>query len=430
MLKTFIRYVSLNITGMLAIALCILIDTMLIARAMGADGLTALSLGVPIYYVINGIGHMLGVGGGSRYATYRAAGRPEKANQIFTIALLTGLIFSAISILIGIFFTNYLAHAFGARGHLFDMVADYIRTILTLGPALILSNTMAGFIRNDQAPRIAMVSTVILAVFNVILDYIFIFPLGLGMLGAALATMIGSTLGLIYLLWHWRSGKSNLKLSKFEAPVRNFCQLALTGMPTLIGDVAAAMVMTVFNLILLNLHGNLGVAVFGIIANLSFVVLSIFNGLGQGMQPLVSISYGKGDANGQKLVLKYSLLTVMALTALIYAFTFSFTDVLTGIFNGENDPLLRDMSRYGVRIYFVGFFFVGISIVNIIYLSVTSAPKAAFLLSLLRGGVIIVPLVLIFSYLWGMTGVWISYPVAEFLVMGIGALVFWRYKKI
>ena len=428
MLKKFIHYVSLNVMAMVSISFLIFVDTFFIARAMGADGLTSLNLAIPIYSVVNGVGHMLGVGGGARFATLRAAGNKEDAQRVFTIAFLAGMLFSLLFMGLGIWVSEDIATLMGATGHIHSMTAAYIQTVLTLAPALVLSNTLASFIRNDGTPRVAMISTVILSVSNIVLDYIFIFPLGMGMFGAALATMIGSSLGLIYLLVHWWLGRSNLRFLTSERPLRGFGRIALTGMPSLIGDLSSAIVLTVFNLLILDLEGNVGVAVFGIVANLSLVVLAVFNGVGQGMQPLVSAAYGKHDEKGQKQVLKYAHVTVLGLALLTYGTAFLFTDYLTAIFNSGGDPLLSAMARYGVRIYFTGFIFVGITIITIIYLSITHAPKAAFILSLLRGGIIIVPMVLLLAPLLGITGVWLSYPLAEFLVMVAALIVYRKYN--
>jgi len=429
MLKKFLHYVSLNILGMVSIAFCIFADTFFIARNMGADGLTALNISLPIYSIVNGIGHMLGVGGGARYATFRASGRQKEADQVFTVAFLAGVLLAVIASVTGLFFAEPIARMLGASGHIVPMSTVYIRTVLTLAPSLILSNTLASFVRNDGAPRVAMISTMILAVFNVVLDWIFIFPLGLGMFGAALATMLGSTLGLIYLLWYWRSGKSQLRFHKFEKPLPAFLKIAITGMPSLIGDLSSAIVIVVFNLVILNLSGNLGVAVFGIVTNLSMVLLAIFNGIGQGMQPLVSTAYGEKNLQNQRQVLKYSLLTVFLLASVTYLLVFLFTDNLTYIFNYERDSQLRDLARTGVRIYFTGFFFVGVNIVTIIYLSVTNAPKSATVLSFLRGGLIIVPLVLLLSYFLEVNGVWLAYPLAEFIIMILALGMFRRLSR-
>ncbi|MCL1950291.1 MAG: MATE family efflux transporter [Turicibacter sp.] len=427
MLRKFIRYVSLNITGMVSIAFCIFMDTFFIALAMGSDGLTALNLALPIYAIVNGTGHMVGVGGGARYATLRAEGHDEQAEGVFSVAFYSGIILSGLFMLLGIFLANPIAGFLGAGGHIHPMAAIYLRTILIMSPGLVLSNILAGFIRNDNAPRVAMTATMILAVANIILDYVFIFPLGLGMFGAALATMTGSMLGLFYLLYYWLSGKTCLKLRSFKRPLKVFSAISVTGMPSLIGDLSAAIVMTVFNRVFLSLSGNMAVAAFGIVTNLSMIVLAIFNGVGQGMQPLVSTAYGEGNARDQKKVFRYSYLTVMGLALAIYLVAFTFTDQLTHVFNSTGDLYLQELARVGVRIYFLAFLFIGISIVTIIYLSVTSAPRAGMVLSLLRGGFITIPIVLLLARLLGVTGVWLSYPIGEFLMMGIALAVMKKY---
>ena len=428
--KKFIKYISLNILGMLSIAFCIFIDTFFISKAMGIYGLTALNLVIPIYSIINGIGHMLGIGGGARYGSLKAQGEKKEANRVFTLSLLMGIFFSVVCILIGFFLTQQLSLLLGAEGHILTMTTPYLNTILILSPGLILSNLFAGFIRNDGAPKVAMCATIILSVTNIVLDYIFIFSFGWGMFGAAFATMIGSLLSFFFLLGYWLKKKTNFHFVKTKFTGNQLKEIISTGAPAFIGEISSAVVITVFNLVILNLKGNVGVAAYGVVANLAFVVIAIFMGLGQGVQPLVSEFFGKGDRKGLKKVIQYALRTVFILASLIYGIVFLFADSMIAIFNSEHDLILAGIAHQAILIYFTGFIFVGINIVSIIFLSVTTAPKSAALLSLLRGGVIIVPTVLLFSRNLGIEGVWLSYPVSELLVTFVAVFCLKKIKHL
>ena len=318
---------------------------------------------------------------------------------------------------IGLFFAKPIAAAFGAEGQVLMMTTRYLQILLILCPGLILSNTLVGFMRNDEKPKLAMISTVILSVLNVVFDYLFIFILDLGMSGAALATSLASISSLLFLLVCWSSKKTNLSWIKGSGSLKQAIEICETGVPALIGELSSAMVMVVFNLIILNLKGNVGVAAFGIVANLSFIVIAIFTGVSQGMQPLVSIYYGQNDKKPLQKLLKYSLLTVTGIAALTYGISFFFTGILTDVFNQEQDLILAALANQGVKLYFIGFLFVGINVISTTFLSVTGHVRMGLILSLLRGGILIVPIVVIFANFWGMIGVWLSYPVAELLIM-------------
>ncbi len=427
--KSFVKYVSLNILGMMSIAICIFIDTFFISKAMGADGLTALNFAIPIYSTISGLGLMLGIGGGARYASLKVQNRNEEANKIFTTALKLGLAVAACCMIIGAFFATQISLFLGAEGHILPMTSAYLRTILLLSPGLILLNIFSSFVRNDGNPKSAMIATVIFSVMNIGLDYLFIIVFGWGMYGAAFATKLASFCGFFFLLSKWLRKETNFYFVKEKLHMHRIKEICSTGLPTLIGELSNAVVLIVFNLIIVYLKGNVGVAAFGIISNLAFVTIAIFMGVGQGVQPLVSTYYGKGDQRGLDTVLKYAALTVVGLALSIYGISYFFTDALTGIFNHEQDVFLASLANEGVRIYFIGFIFVGLNIVIITYLSVTSAPRAAFILSLLRGGVLIIPLVLLLAQQFGIVGVWLSYPVAELLTTMIATYCLLRVTR-
>jgi len=421
LLKNYVKYVSLNILGMVSIAICIFIDTYFISKALGVEGLTALNLAIPIYSTLNGIGLMLGVGGGARYASLKAGKRQQEANKVFTTALITGMVIAAIWMSIGLLFAKPIASAFGAEGQVLIMTTGCLQILLFLCPGLILSNTLAGFMRNDEKPRLAMISTIILSVLNVVFDYLFIFILDLGMGGAALATSLASICSLLFLLACWWSNKTNLSWVRGIGSLKRVKEICETGAPALIGELSSAIVMTAFNLIILNLKGNVGVAAFGIVANLSFIVIAIFTGISQGMQPLISLYYGQNKKKPLRTIFQYSLLTVTGFAVLTYGISFFFTDTLTSIFNQEQDLTLATLANEGVKLYFIGFLFVGFNVISTTFLSITGHVRMGLTLSLLRGGVLIVPLVMIFANLWGIVGVWLSYPVAELLIMIISS---------
>ena len=433
-LKRFIKYVGLNIIGMISTAICVFVDYWFVAMAMGTDGLTALGLGVPLFSFIFGIGVMLGVGGGARYAMLRAEGEQTKANQMFTTTLKMGCFAAVPFVVLGGFFAAQIAALLGASGHILPMTTSYIKILLLLSPAFIFYTIFESFARNDEAPKIAMISAVIFNAMNIILDYLFIIVFAWGMTGAALASTVAAICALLYLLTYWLRKKMNFRFVKANIilkQVRSICEI---GAPSLISDLSYGIVLITFNLTLLSVKGNLGVAAFGIISSVALIVFFIFMGLGQGIQPLASHYYGKKDRKSLMKLLKYSLVTSISVAVVVITIVFLFANSITSILNHEQDMALAELANEGIRIYFTAFLFVGITMVSIAFLSVTNMPKTAVILSILRGCVFVIPLILILSRLFGVVGVWAAYPIAEFLlaVISISCLV-WAsrlYKKL
>ena len=172
-----------------------------------------------------------------------------------------------------------------------------------------------------------------------------------------------------------------------------------------------------FNLIILSISGNVGLAAYGIVANVSLVAVSIFVAISQGMQPLVSRRYGEGKKSDLRKLLKYGVGLTIILTVIIYSGTYLFTNNIVLIFNSENNTQLADIAAIGLRIYFTGFFFAGINIVIAGYLAASNNPKKSFIISVLRAIVVIIPVAFLMSAIWGMIGVWLSFPIAELITM-------------
>ena len=187
-LNLFIKYVSLNVLGMIGLSCYILADTFFVARGIGADGLTALNIAIPIFNFINGLGLMLAMGSATKYAILKTQNKNDEANTVFTNALIYILIISLIFISIGILFTKNIVFILGARDEIHAMTNIYIKVILLFSPMFMLNNVILAFVRNDNHPKLAMLAMLMGSLFNIVFDYIFIFPLNMGIFGAVLAT--------------------------------------------------------------------------------------------------------------------------------------------------------------------------------------------------------------------------------------------------
>ncbi|WP_368645474.1 MATE family efflux transporter [Alkalibacterium putridalgicola] len=421
--KLFIKYVSLNMLGMLGISFYILADTFFIAQALGPNGIASLNLSIPVFGIMHGFGLMLGLGGATRYKILLSQDKQKQAKKVYAQTLVFALALGLVFFLVGQFGADGIARFSGADSETFDSTRIYLTTILSFAPFFILNNSLLSFIRNDGDPTLAMFGMVIGSVLNVVLDYIFIFPLQMGMFGAALATSLSPIISLSVLSIHFFKPVNNLSFAFQKVEKRLIHDVMYLGSSAFVNEISGSVVMFTFNTIIFSLQGNEGLAAYGIIANISFVVLSLFAGVAQGTQPLLSESYGLKDLKQIKQVLALSLGTAFILSGVIYAGTYLFSDHLILAFNSEQNAHIADMATTGLLIYFAGFFFAGLNIVSTSYFGATDQPKRSLFFSMLRGGIIIVPLVLVLSQLYGMVGVWLSFVLAEMLVLG---LIAWK----
>ena len=424
--REFFRYTSQNMLGMMGLSCYILADTYFISQGLGADGLTALNLAIPFYNFIQGFGLMLGMGGATKFSLLRGRGQEGEAQGVFVRSLALALLASLVFVIPGLCFAPQLSALLGGTGAVHGMTATYLRVLLTFAPAFLVNNVTLCFVRNDGAPRLAMAAMLGGSFSNIVLDYIFIFPCGMGMFGAVFATGLAPVISLVILSGHFRKG--TLALRRTGLRFRGTGEQVMLGAPSLISELSSGLVLVLFNFIILGLAGNLGVAGYGVVANIYLVVVALFTGLGQGIQPLVSSAWGRGEARTARTVYRYAVLAALGLAAVLYAGAVLLSDPIVAVFNREGDPTLQQIAVRGLKLYFLAFFFAGFNIVTAVFFSCLEKARSGFLVSVLRGFVLIVPLALVMSRLLGMDGVWLSAPVTEALT-ALAAVVLLRRSR-
>lgn len=409
----YLKYVSLNVLGMAALSCYILADTFFVSCGLGADGLTALNLAIPVYNLVNGTGLMLGVGGGAKYAVSKSRGDSNAQNKVFTNTLFLAAVFSAVFLAAGIFFSKSITAALGADNAVFDMTNTYLKVILLFSPAFILNNIFVAFIRNDGDPKLSMAGMITGSLSNVLLDYIFIFPLDMGIFGAVFATGLSPVISMCVLSMHKIKRKNDFHIVKTPPAPKLGGNICALGIPSLVSELSSGIVIIVFNTIILNIAGNTGVAAYGVVTNISLVVIAVYTGAAQGMQPLVSEAHGRGDGKSELKFFKYAVITVFVICAVIYPVVFFFSEQIAAVFNSENNDRLQQIAAQGLKLYFTGALFAGFNIVAAMFFTARETPLPAHIISILRGLVLIVPAAFILAQLFGITGVWLSFTASE-----------------
>lgn len=427
--REFFRYTALSVLGTLGVSCYILADTFFVSKGLGANGLTALNLAIPVYNFIHGTGLMLGMGGATRFCVCKSRQRREKVNQIYTNTLYLGALFSAVFVLIGLFFGVRLSLLLGADKNVLDMTATYLKWLLLFSPAFILNDILLCFVRNDDNPRLAMTAMIIGSFSNIILDYIFIFPMKMGIFGAIFATGLSPIISIISMLSHWIKRKNTFHVCRTKVKTHIVRQELALGFPSLIAQLSSGIVMITFNAIILKLEGNTGVAAYGVIANISLVVVAIYTGIAQGVQPLISHFYGKSIDRQVRTLMRYSVQTMLVISLFIYIIIFVFAQPIASVFNSENNLELQQIAVTGLKIYFTSSAFVGYNIILAIFFTSVEIALPAHILSVLRGLVLIIPMAFLLSAIGGMMGIWLTYPITEALVAVLGYVIYKCYQN-
>ena len=426
--KQYFKYVSQNIFGLLGTSCYILADTYFISQAAGTDGVTLLNLCLPIYNLIFAFGSMIGLGSATRYTILQAQG-DARAQRYFSNAIFSACILSVPFLLAGIFCPEALLRLMGGDAEIVALGVGYTRIFLLFTPFFMCNYIVSAFTRNDDDPSLAMVATLSGSLFNVVFDYIFMFPMGLGLPGAALATAVSPVLSICICSRHFFKKSNTLRFLRRAPSIRLLAQSCPLGVSGFVGELSSGVTTTVFNLLLLRLSGNVAVAAYGVIANFALVATAIFNGVAQGAQPLVSACYGKNDSQGARKLLFLGTGTALALAAVLYGVVVGFTDPLVAVFNSENSLQMAAFAHTGMRVYFMGYFFAGFNIVAAGYLGAVNRPAEASATSLCRGMAAIVVCSLVLSALFGMNGVWAAFPASEALTALLTVVLLLKKKK-
>lgn len=421
--KKFIKYVSFNVLGMVGMSIYILSDTFFMSYALHSDGITALNFALPVYSLIFALSLMVGIGGATVYKLISTNKEQEKANKIYTLTIFLGISIGIIFMLLGIFFSREITVLFGAKDYIIPMTQEYIKTIMIFAPAFMLNSIYQAFIRNDNNPKLPMLAMIIGSTSNIILDLIFIFILKMGMFGAAISTCIAPIISLIILSRHFIKKKNTFHFSRKFLSIKDAFNICKLGISSFITEISSGIVMLVFNIIILKINGVIGVAAYGIITNISLVALIIFSGIGQGIQPLASTAKSENNKTDLSRILKLGIFTTITFSIIIYIASLLFIDGIISVFNSEKSVELYNIAKEGIRIFFAGFIFASINIVLSSFYSAVDSPKKAFIISVLRGFLLIIPLAYIMTKILGMTGIWLSFVLTELIVTIISIII-------
>lgn len=428
-LALFAKYTSLNVIGMIGMSVYILADTFFIANGVGANGLTALNLALPIFNLVNGTGLMLAMGGATKYNVCKSRGDSHGMDSAFVNTMYAAAFFSAVYMLCGALFSVKIASALGANSEVLQSTAVYLKVIMLFSPAFICNNIAISFVRNDGAPALSTAAMTVGSLSNIVMDYVFVYPLAMGIFGAVLATGFSPCISMLILSSHKIRGKNGFHFRRMAPSFKVIGNVAALGVPSLVTELSVGIVILVFNMIILRLAGNIGVAAYGVISNMSLVVVSVYTGVAQGMQPLSSRAHGEGNFKSARKFFKYACVTAVAGAAVIYPLLACFANPITSVFNSENNATLQQIAVQGLRLYYIATPFLGFNVVLTVFLTSVENPRPAQELSILRGIAVIVPVAFALSAAFGMAGVWCSFPASEFICAVFGIIVLALFFK-
>lgn len=421
------------IVGMLVNALYTVVDRFFIGKMpdVGAVALSGVGAAFPVTVVIMSFAMLVGIGAGSRISIALGAEDEERASKILGNSFVLNIIFSLALTVLGLIFYKPILLAFGATPNTMEYAQDYIVIIIS---GIIFTNTafaMNNCIRGLGFPKIGMMTLLLGAITNIVLDPIFIFGLGLGVKGAGYATVIAQVVSAAWTVYFLTSKKVNipLKLKDMKLDWGITINIFSIGVSPFAMQLAAALIQILFNNSLNTYAGELGIGVFSSINSIIMLFFMPIFGINQGAQPIIGYFYGAKDY--AKVKRTYTLAAISATVLSVVGFlACQFAPAaLLGIFN--KDPEFLEIGIYGIRIFTAMLPIVGFQIVSANFFQAIGEASTAMLLSLSRQVIMLIPLILILPGILGLQGVWLSTPIADVLSSLLTALfIFKIFNKL
>lgn len=430
----FKKYFIPTLFGMLGICSVTAIDGVFVGHGVGSDGIAAVNICIPLYMILTGVGLMVGAGCSVVASIHLSRGKERIARINITQALAFVTIIALIPTLIVLCVPTKISLLLGASQSLLPMVTDYL---VWLAPSWIFQvwTSVALFtIRLDGKPKLAMWCTLIAAMINTVLDWLFIFPFGWGVAGAAAAStisvMAGGVIAITYLLFYakkLRLAKIKLSSKSLKLSLRNIGYQCKIGSSALLGEATMAVLMFVGNLVFMHYLGDDGVGAFGVACYFAPFIFMIGNAIAQSAQPIISYNYGLGLVGRTYSTVKIALFTAIGCGFVVSLAFILCPRLLVSLFI---DPTghAAELAITGFPYFAIGFicFIVNLTIVGY-YQSVENVKLATFF-ALLRGLVFLIPSFIIMPKLLGTVGIWIALSCSEILTT-LCVLVVYLLKK-
>jgi len=414
--KLYYNFLVPAVSGAVAVAAYSIVDTIAIGQGVGVNGTAACALVTPIFSIANFIALICGVGGSVLMSRSRGGGNSEKGNAYFTASIVVVSVLTIAAWISCVLFQEQFYRLFGADDVLMPYAKEYGEWIFAFMPSFVMTAFLGCFVRTDGSPRFVMVSTLIGGVVNIIGDWLFVFPLNMGMAGAAIATVMGSVIQALLLLGYILLGKTSMKPVKPFKWMPAFKKTMVTGFGAGISALSIIAVSFIANNQIMKYAGGAALAVYGILSTVSALFTSIFSGIGQATQPIVSENYGAGNPKRYWKAEKLGMKSAILFGALFSAVSIAFPVEVVAFFM-KITPEVEEVAPYIMRVFSLSYIPQAVSVFCIYYLPAITHPKMATAISLLRGIILNSAFLMLFPFLFGSNGIWWAILIGELVTM-------------
>ena len=413
--STLFKYVTPSVLTNTCYFLFTVVDGIFVGRGVGSDALGAVNIAAPLVMIANAINMLTSIGGVTIAAVRFGCRDKDGANQVFMHSMTASIALSAVITILCVFFTEPIAVLLGAKDQYVPMTKEYIFWWGLFSIPASLSINFQSFCRNDGEPQIVSNATIISTLLNIFLDWLFVFPLKMGVMGAALATGISQTVSWLILIPHFALKRGDLRVRRYKPDVRIYRKVLFRGMPEMIAQFVTPVTTICMNHVLMAQFGSSGVNAYSIISYIASLAMSVLAGASEGMQPLFGRSYGAKQGDDLKWYFRAGILISVVGSIVIVLLVILFDRPLCVLF-GAKGKTMEFTVRYLPQ-YAWAFIVAGANTMISTYLYSTMRSVYAITLNIFRSFVIDTAVIVGFSAVFGAKVVWFTYGISECIVL-------------
>ncbi|AWZ48879.1 MATE family efflux transporter [Clostridiaceae bacterium 14S0207] len=423
--KKFLKYLLPSVASMWVYSLYTIVDGIFVSRGVGPTALASVNIAMPFVNFIFSVSMLFTTGASTMIAIHLGRNDSKKANEIFSMNVTLLVIVSMAILITSLLNLDKLALFLGASKTTIEFVKTYLKIIIIFNMFFIVSYSLEVIIKTDGFPQYAIVGVVISALTNIVLDWLFVIEFKWGIEGAAVATGISQLFSCIFFLVHFLKRKgSRLNFVKFKFDFSIIRKILFIGVPDGITELSSGVVIFLFNQSILRYIGENGVVTYSIISYVNTLIIMTMIGITQGMQPLTSFYYGKGENSTVKKLLKMSFRVIGYCSIIVFVISMFFTRPIVRVFIDGN--VQGDIFNYSVkafRIFSISFLILGYNILISGFFASVAKPIHATIISLGRGLIIIIASLFVMVALFGGNGIWMATSVSEGICLILSSFI-------
>ena len=428
-MRTMLKFTFPTMVLMVFSSLYTVADGIVVSNFVGSLGLSAINIVYPLLNVTMAVSLMLSTGSNAIIAKKLGEGKPEEANRFMTLVILVTVAAVGILVTVMMLLAEPLYYLLGSDDELLPYCMEYGKIVVPGAVFMALQFLFQTYLVTADRPGLSMWLTVLGGVINIVLDIILVGPLNMGVTGAAIASVAGQFVsGIIPTVMFF----SDKMLIHFQRPKWEGRQLLFAmgnGSSEMVSSMASAIITVIYNLQMMALVGEKGVAAISAVLYLDFIFVAIFIGFSSGIGPVISYNYGAENHRNLQKLFRICMKVIIFFSLVMFALSEIFNKTLAMVF-ASSDPVLAELMISGFRIFAVKFLFSGMIIMTSGFFTSLNNGKISALISFLRTFALEMSALILLPKLLGLTGVWAALPISESIGFVISVGLLWKYRKV